>query len=370
MSYRAIILLTLLLGIFSGCADSTSVFRSQDEQKTYSAPDPVVTSFGVGYSPPNYPHVTLDDYRQGLLEAATVGTHMSYIFCWDGGDSEFEVVARIMDSAKTLNLMTLLQFSPTSIGDPCPPENLNFSPKSFNNPDIRTQFLIDVRRLAELNPDYLNLCAELNLTYFFNWQEYEYFKTLYRESYTLVKGISPATKIGVSYHMDIFFADEEFALLLDLGPQDYIGFTSYPAYLVYEGHVPSLEEFPVEYYSRIREVLRIMFPGEPDKSVLFTEFGWPSDGDSNYNDQAEFIRRIPGLMQDVKPEIISWALLHDVNFFQTWKLNQAQLDLLAEYNINPELLFAHLNSMGLLFQHGPAKPAWFEAVGLDFTATP
>ncbi len=365
MFNKSIVLIISFFLFFSAC--SYDDINSKTKSNSGFIRNSVVTSFGVTYSPPNYPIISLDDYRQGLLEAATLGTHLSYIYAWDGGDSEFEIAARLMDSAKTLNLITLLQFGPSSIGLPNPPTELNFNPKSFNNPDLRVQFLEDVTRLAELEPDYLNLCTELNLMFFFNWQEYEYFKSLYKEAYNLAKSISPSTQVGVSYHLDLFFADEEYALLYDLGPQDYIGFTSYPAFLVYENYVPSIAEFPVEYYSRIPSAIQQIIPENPNIPVLFTEFGWPSAGDSNSNDQVEFIRRMPELMKDVKPHIISWALLHDVDFFQTWKLNQQQMDILTEHNIDPNLLFSHLNSMGLLYQYGQPKPAWFDAINLDFS---
>lgn len=326
---------------------------------TSQALEPVESSFGISYSPPNYPFVTLDDYKQGLLEALAVGTHMSYMFGWGGGDEEFSVVQTVMASAKSLGMTTLLQFSPTSIGVPDPPDK-SLSPISFNNPDLRTAYLDDVRRLAEIKPDYLVLCAEINLMYFLNWQEYTYYRTLYQEAYDLVKSISPTTQIGVSYHLDIFFGDEEYALYYDLGPQDFVGFTSYPGHLLYKGLVPSIADIPTGYYSRIR----LLFPDTP---VLFTEIGWPSNGDGSLEDQAEFVRRLPELMRDVNPALISWALIHDVDFFQINKLNDQQLAIMAEYDVDPVLLFDQLNSMGLMQQWGPPKPAWLDAMELNFS---
>lgn len=320
----------------------------------------VDSSFGVSYSPPNYPAVTLEDYQQGFRETLAVGTHVSYLYAWSGGDEEFAVTSMVMDTAKSLGITTLLQFSSTSIGFPDPPDK-TVTPVSFNNPDVRTAYLDDVRRLAEIKPDYLVLVAEINLMYFLHWQEYEYYKTLYTQAYDLVKSISPTTQVGVSYHMDIFFGDEEYALYYDLGPQDFIGFTSYPSHLVYDGYTTSIATFPVEYYSRIR----IVFPEIP---VLFTEIGWPSAGDGSLEDQAEFIRRLPELLRDVNPVLISWALLHDVNYFQLFMLNDEQLAIMAKYNVDPVLLFDELNSMGLMQQWGPPKPGWLDAVKLDFSA--
>lgn len=72
-----------------------------------------------------------------------------------------------------------------------------------------------------------------------------------------------------------------------------------------------------------------------DKSVL-SEPSWPSQGKGSDSAQEEFNRRLPDLLSKLKPAVVAWSLLHDV---QT-----PQMD-------------ANLATTGLLTREGSAEPA-------------
>ncbi len=57
---------------------------------------------------------------------------------------------------------------------------------------------------------------------------------------------------------------------------------------------------------------------------------------------------------------------HDVHHFRVEFLNEAQIEILRGFEVDPAELFSELNSMGILAGDGPPKPAWFAAMGLIF----
>ena len=68
------------------------------------------------------------------------------------------------------------------------------------------------------------------------------------------------------------------------------------------------------------------------------EIGWPTKASGSEAEQADFIRRLPGLLRGMNVSVIGWALLHDVN--------------LNEFSAN-------LNTTGLITRHGRKKPGYF-----------
>jgi hypothetical protein len=173
-----------------------------------------------------------------------------------------------------------------------------------------------------------------------------------------VKQISPATKVGVSHHLDLMFMFAQFGLIDLMGPQDYIGFTTYPAHLVYEGLFPSIAQFPAAYYTRARQLTQ--------KPIVFTEVGWPSGGRGSPQDEADFISRLPELMADAHPDLIMWCREHDNPHLSLADLTPQDLAILSMFNVNPQQLLDELNTTGLRFWDGSPKPAWSSALGLPF----
>jgi hypothetical protein len=83
---------------------------------------------------------------------------------------------------------------------------------------------------------------------------------------------------------------------------DVIAFTSYPS-----GMFPTPAAMPANFYARIAE-----HTNRSDE-ILFMEIGWPSKGNGSDQEQVAFIKRLPALLRDVRPTVIAWPLLHDVN---------------------------------------------------------
>lgn len=316
--------------------------------------------FGVVLTPANYPFNTVDDGMQAWREALAVCGKVSHIVHWVEGEAAFTANADLMRVAGRFGMPTFIQFSPFSIGQLLPPAGVTSATvASFSDPAVKARYLADVVRLASLRPTYLNLAAEVDLVHYFVRPEWEHFKPAYREAYDLVKQISPDTKVGASFHLDAFFGDQEYGLPDDLGPHEFVGFTSYPAWAVYEGYFASVADFPASYYSRIRAVL-------PNKTIVMAEISWPSAGKGNPTDQATFLSRLPELLRDVQPEVIIWPMLNDAPVFNLSILTDYQKQLLAGAGIDPVPLFAELNSMGLLGPQGAPKPAWHTALTTDF----
>jgi hypothetical protein len=211
-----------------------------------------------------------------------------------------------------------------------------------------------VETLARLEPDYLVLATEINILYQVNPAEFSEFVLLFQEARNRVRTISPKTKTGVSHHMDMLFAFQQLPILERLQPQDFIGLTSYPNWLVSEGLYRSVQDIPLWYYRRLRLLIA--------KPIVFTELGWPTGGRSSLEEQRQFVERLPELMRGVNPELVTWALQHDAKHFQTRWLNERQVAILRGYQVDPEVLFDELNTMGLLSWDGPPKPSFFEAL--------
>jgi hypothetical protein len=212
-----------------------------------------------------------------------------------------------------------------------------------------------------LHPEYLVLATEVNFMYHLNRPEFDHFLTLYRQAYSEVKAISPSTQVSISYHMDMMFAYSQFEILEMVGPQDFVAFTSYPAWLVYSGFFPSVQDIPLWWYGRLKLLIA--------KPIVFSEIAWPSAGRGNLEDQEQFVQRLPELLRIVNPELVTWALQHDVKHFRTEWLNEQQSLILQGFEVDAAELFTELNSMGLLSWDGPPKPAWFRALEWpsDFT---
>jgi hypothetical protein len=317
------------------------------------------TPFGVLLTPAHMPAPRDGDLLQSLQETAFVGGHVSFMWEW-ADDTAFENISALMPLYRAFGLKTFIQMSPTGVGRPAPPENL---PASFADPDVRSRYLTDLQRLAALQPDYMNLAAEINLLHHVDgevgtseWSEYV---TLYQEAYQQVKAISPGTQVGVSFHLDLLFGYEQYALIEELGEQDYVGFTTYPSWLVYKGVFSSVDDIPVEYYDRVRIVV-------PDKPIVYAEVGWPSAGTGTYATQADYVAALPRLLHGTTPVLTTWSMLHDVDHFRVEALSEEQIAVLRGFDLDPVVLFAELNSMGLLFWDGPPKPAWLAAIELTF----
>jgi hypothetical protein len=194
----------------------------------------------------------------------------------------------------------------------------------------------------------------------FNRPEFENFRSVYRDAYYAVKLVSPNTKVGVSFLYSLWF----FNYVINgvdvpalLAPADFYAFTSYPEWLVSEGHYPSIAAIPAEFHGYARFAY-------PNASILFTEVGWASKGRGTPELQSELVRNLPRLFSIARPELVTWALLHDVEFFQRSLLTPEDIEFLVGLGVDIDSLFEHFNGMGLLLGDGTPKPALRDALDL------
>lgn len=316
------------------------------------------TPFGVELIPANMPSPGADDAVRSLGLISLVGSHVSKIWHW-GDPGAMTFVRSTFKLTPLFGLKTLLQMGTIFLGNPAPPAGFA---SSFGDPATQARFLADVRLLAEMRPDYLVLTTEANLMYRFNRAEFDLYRPLYAEAYRLVKSLSPNTQVGVSYLYSLWFANYHIdtldipALLM---PADFIAFTSYPEWLVREGHFASIADIPVEWYGASRLAY-------PKAKIIFSEIGWASKVRGTPEIQAEFLRNLPRLLSTTQPEIITWAVLHDSEYFSRSLLTPEATAFLESIPVDIDALFGHFNGMGLLDGFGNPKTAYYTSSQIVF----
>lgn len=316
------------------------------------------TPFGVELIPANSPSSTIDETFQALAVTAVIGSHSSFIWHWDDRNALNGVTA-LVPLMRQYGLKSFLQLGSTFLGNPAPPQGFS---KSFADAQVRALYLADVNTLASLQPDYMVLTTEINLMHRFNRVEFENYQGLYREAYDLVKRISPNTKVGVSYLYSLWFANyviDKLDVPALIAPADFVAFSSYPEWLVREGHFASIADIPPDWYGTSRTA----YPNTP---IIFSEIGWASKVRGTPEVQAEFLRNLPRLMSTTKPELITWAVLHDIEFFQRSLLSPEATQFLVSLGVDIDALFGHFNGMGLLDGFGNPKPGLLDASQLVF----
>jgi hypothetical protein len=82
--------------------------------------------------------------------------------------------------------------------------------------------------------------------------------------------------------------------------------------------------------------------------------------------QAEFMRNLPRLMSTTRPELVTWAMLYDVDYFTRKLLSADAVSFLEGINVDIDSLFLRFNGMGLLDGTGAPKPGLFDAANLVF----
>lgn len=320
------------------------------------------TPFGVELIPANYPNSTGADVVESLKITAALGSHSSFIWHW----SESQSLQPILDTIPQMRqygLKSLVQIGAIFLRAPAPPTGYK---QSFGDSFTRLKYLRDVEAIAKTKPDYIILATEINLLSRFNPAEFEQFRTLYTLAYQTVKRVSPGTAVGASFLYTVWFAEyflDHNDVPAKLAPMDFIAFTTYPIDMIDEGFYPSVADIPPDWYGSAR----IPYP---NKRIIFSEVGWPSKYGGTPESQADFVKNLPRLMSKVKPELVTWAVLHDMEFFGRQLLDAESTAFLEGLGVDIDALFAHFNGMGLFDGFGGPKPALYEAVKLDFTAPP
>ncbi|MEC9339902.1 MAG: hypothetical protein VX663_00345 [Pseudomonadota bacterium] len=315
------------------------------------------TPLGMGFVLANYPNSTLDDLQDAIGKAAIVGGHLSFVWSWRKTES-LALIERVVPVARAVGLDILMQVAPTALGEPSPPVGL---PYDWADPSLRERFLADVERVAQMQPEYLNLCAEVNLMYHFHPDQFAAFAPIYREAYDLVKAISPETQVGFSMLDLLWIGYQQWTIPGQLGfdSLDFIAFTSYPDPLFYDGRlgVDNIDDIPADWYSAARTVY-------PDIPILITELGWTTRRMGSEPDQAQFIQNLPRLFADLKPELVTWTVLSDISFFDPAILPPEAVQFLEDLGVDPAELFDRFNGMGLFTTTAQVKPGWFRALEL------
>ena len=312
------------------------------------------TPFGVTFTTANFQHgVTLSDQIDTFKNASQVGSTIMFVYLWGTSNAtELNDLGTRVAIARQFGLKVFIQFSSVARGKPTPPDGL---PETWTRAETRDRYVKDVMQVARLKPDYLNVSPEVNIMAYFQPDEFNAYKGIYPNLYTKVKLITPSTRVGVSY-LDLLWVGRNQAGLPDeLGTRDFIGITTYP-----DNVFGSVAEIPTAWYGLIRSA----YPNEP---IIFNEVGWGSVDPSSNAKQAEFVAALPGLFRNVKPELVIWALLHESGYFQVRYLSQDALDFLNSVGADPDVLFAKFNSVGLMTANGTKKPAWYEAMLLNFS---
>ena len=119
------------------------------------------------------------------------------------------------------------------------------------------------------------LGPELNFLVATRYEEFERFSSVYQTAYQMAKAASPSTQVGASWQYDAIRSNLLHGIretyIEQLGPQDYIGLTSYFAYSVDNvTDYPSPLKVPIDYYQPIRARFGA------SKPIVFTEMGWSS----------------------------------------------------------------------------------------------
>jgi hypothetical protein len=58
--------------------------------------------------------------------------------------------------------------------------------------------------------------------------------------------------------------------------------------------------------------------------------------------------------------------MHDMEFYNRSLLNEESTRFLESLGVDIDALFGHFNAMGLRDGYGNPKPAWFDALGMEF----
>lgn len=296
---------------------------------------------GVALTPRNFPDHTMADVDQAFGQARELGRHVVFIYQW--GELDRDVVKVMLAKAARARLIAILGLSPTTLDQGRKELDLPASLRaqesgnlSFSNPAIRLAYLKLAASLAELKPPYLCLATEINLLAIQRLQEFLHFVTLYKEAYRVVKEVSPATTVFVTFQWEwvrILDAREpgriaDHAKIINIfRPElDLVGFTTYPAPF---HKTPA--RLPPDYYTWMFHHIAPLDP------VMFMEAGWPTSGTGSEAEQVAFLERLPVLLKGIRMVGFEWALLHDVQ--------------IGSFDAN-------LNTVGLRYRSGRPKPGY------------
>ena len=278
----------------------------------------VIAGTGVALTPSKFPRHGAAEVRAMFEEGKELGKYAVFIYQWSQEDRT-SVARTMMDMSKDAGYTPILALSPTTLTDmrgkldmPAAVKRRAGNRPTFADKAVHIPYIEAAFELAKLKPPYLCLATEINFLAFASIDEYVKFAAVYKRLYQEVKKISPETKVFVSFQWDYFqiMANREpkriseHVKLIDIfRPElDVVAFTSYPS-----DHYKTPADVPANYYDRISEYVK------PSDEIHFMEIGWPTSGTGSEAEQVEFIERLPRMMAKIKPKVVAWSLLHDVD---------------------------------------------------------
>lgn len=228
------------------------------------------------------------------------------------------------------------------------PPDLIARGRSITEPEIRAlhdDWALEVARI--LRPEWYGLASEVNtLADLGDPALHAAIRAMVNELSPRIRAASPGTRTFVSFQADQAYGLPGFPRnvdhleLIDDYEVDGLGLSTYPVFVLED---PS--EIPADFFSRFDEAT--------EKPLLLVEGGWGSKPTAATQgtpaEQADFFRRVAGLLDDVEAE--AWVFLI-----------YADLDL-PTYGLPPdrEAALSNFASMGIVgsdFEPKPAAAVW------------
>lgn len=205
---------------------------------------------------------------------------------------------------------------------------------SFADKQVRQAFANCTIRIAkDYKPEYLALGNEINGYFKHHPDDVANFLSLYREIYTAVKKVSPATRMTISLQYELltgtFDGTPQWKLLDQFGAHlDVLAISTYPS--PFFGDPGSI---PDDYYTQLSR--------HGKQPVIVVESGWPTQGNKKLGaspeTQERFLSRFVELTAGLDLDLWIWWFLHD------WA-GEGYPDF--------------FKSMGLRTSNGTEKPPW------------
>ncbi|MFH1394201.1 MAG: glycosyl hydrolase 53 family protein [Candidatus Micrarchaeota archaeon] len=173
---------------------------------------------------------------------------------------------------------------------------------SLADPEFRRLYKMEARSIAdEFRPQYMSLGNEINDYFILNPDEYPEYLTLFGETYSEIKEVSPETKVFIVFSYTHLIDNGQWDMIEDFdGRADLIGLTTYPWH-----HFENPDGIGADYYSRLSR--------HTGKPIAFTEIGWPSAEDvgSSEMEQKRFLEVFLERTDGMDMEMVNWLFLHD-----------------------------------------------------------
>ncbi|MEW6620363.1 MAG: hypothetical protein AB1422_13685 [bacterium] len=306
---------------------------------------------GIGYWPTDCSKSFIDrifPYLQQGAEISLVQIHDWY----EIEDNELKEKRKVIDDwlerAEKAGLLKYVAIEPFN-GDRSAlriPSNWKGALPTLMNSQWKAAFRNYVLKIVDKHkPQYLNLAVEVNMYYQHHPEDYGNFRDMFNSLCKEIKQISPDTKVFCSYQYELLigqFAGQkgkpQWELLGEKAvEQDMLGISSYPLFL----HKPyDPQTISKEYYQPLKEKNKL--------PIFFAELGFYSSPDveppSSPEKQAEFIRRVPSLLNGLNVKGVCWVSLYDI----------PDIPVLSELKkVAPQFF-----SLALLDDKLNPKPAW------------